>query len=40
MSQWLDSLLNLMVFVFVGLLFWLYFKPDSMDDEEDETSES
>ena len=34
MNQWLDSLLNLMVFVFVGLLFWLYFQPDEEADDE------
>ncbi len=39
MNQWLDSLLNLMVFVFVGLLFWLYFKPDEADENgEDEAA--
>ena len=27
MSNWLDTLLNLQVFAFIGLLVWLYFKP-------------
>jgi hypothetical protein len=24
----IDTLINLLVFAFVGLLIWLYFKPD------------
>ena len=28
MSNLLDTLLNLVAFTYIGLLFWLYFKPD------------
>ncbi len=34
MSNWLDTLLNLQVFAFLGLLVWLYFKPVEPDDGE------
>ncbi len=27
MSNLIDTLLNVMVFAFIGLLIWLYFKP-------------
>ncbi len=26
MSEWLDTLMNIEVFAFIGLLIWLYFK--------------
>ena len=26
MNDWLDTVLNIQVFLFIGLLFWLYFK--------------
>jgi len=29
--QLLDTLLNVSVFVFVGLLIWLFFKEDSQE---------
>ena len=32
MSNLLDTLMNIEVFVFIGLLIWLYFKP--IDDDE------
>ena len=35
MSGWLDTLLNINVFVFIGLLVWLYFKPVDGDDGHD-----
>jgi hypothetical protein len=31
----LDTLMNIVVFVFVGFLVWLYFKP--VDDNNDST---
>ena len=27
MDGFIDTLMNLLVFAFIGLLFWLYFKP-------------
>ena len=32
MSNLLDTLMNIEVFTFIGLLIWLYFKP--IDDDE------
>ena len=32
MSNWLDTILNVEVFAFIGLLVWLYFKPFEADD--------
>jgi hypothetical protein len=34
-DQLLDTLLNVGVFVFIGVLVWLYFKP--VDDNNDST---
>ena len=31
MSNWLDTILNVEVFAFIGLLVWLYFKPFETD---------
>ncbi len=31
MSNLIDTLLNVMVFAFIGLLIWLYFKPRPSD---------
>ena len=31
-----DTLLNVVVFVFIGLLFWLYFKPTRIERERDD----
>ena len=28
MSNLLDTTLNVVAFAYIGLLFWLYFKPD------------
>ena len=33
MSNWLDTLLNIEVFAFIGLLIWLYFRPYKSDDD-------
>ena len=33
MNAWLDTLLNLSAFVFIGILIWLYFKPDPPADD-------
>jgi hypothetical protein len=30
----LDSIMNLEVFAFIGLLVWLYFKPDTTAGED------
>jgi hypothetical protein len=35
MSNLVDTLLNIEVFLFIGLLVWLYFKP--VDDDNDPT---
>jgi len=36
MSNLLDTVMNIEVFLFIGLLFWLYFKPvDDSDDSAD-----
>ncbi len=35
MSNLLDTLLNIEVFAFIGLLVWLYFKPSALDREKD-----
>jgi hypothetical protein len=34
MSSLLDTIMNIEVFAFIGLLFWLYFKPLAPDDNE------
>jgi len=35
-DQFLDTLMNVEVFVFIGVLIWLYFKPlDDNDDSKD-----
>ena len=33
MSDLSDTLINILIFAFIGLLVWLYIKPDG-DDEE------
>jgi len=38
MSDTLDTLLNVEVFAFIGLLIWLYFKPVHI--EESDSSDS
>lgn len=35
MSNLTDTILNIEIFAFVGLLIWLYFKPAKIDDEQD-----
>ena len=35
MSNLLDTLLNIEVFAFIGLLIWLYFKPVDQDETDD-----
>ncbi len=39
MNEWLDTLLNVIAFAFIGLLIWLYFLPDRADQDKDEASE-
>ena len=34
MSNLLDTIMNIEVFAFIGLLVWLYFKPSPPDDGE------
>ncbi len=34
MSNLLDTVMNVEVFAFIGLLLWLYFRPDRPDDDE------
>lgn len=31
MDNLIETLMNLMVFAFIGLLVWLYFKPESSE---------
>jgi len=31
MNNILDTIMNIQVFAFIGLLIWLYFKPDRKD---------
>jgi hypothetical protein len=33
MNDLLDTFMNIEVFLFIGLLVWLYFKPDSRDQD-------
>ena len=33
MNSVLDTFLNIEVFLFISLLVWLYFKPDSRDQD-------
>ena len=37
MIELIDTLLNLVAFVFIGMLIWLYFKPEH--DTKDDMSE-
>ena len=34
MSNLLDTIMNIEVFAFIGLLVWLYFKPFGGDDSQ------
>ena len=38
MSNWLDTVMNVEVFAFIGLLVWLYFMPVKPDDGDSEDS--
>jgi hypothetical protein len=33
MNDLLDTIMNIEVFLFIGLLVWLYFKSDSRDQD-------
>ena len=35
MSNILDTFMNIVVFAFIGLLIWLYFKPIDQDETDD-----
>jgi hypothetical protein len=35
MSNFLDTVMNIEVFAFIGLLVWLYFKEFEPEDSED-----
>ena len=34
MNEWIDTLLNVIAFAFIGVLFWLYFKPERTEEDE------
>ena len=34
MSNLLDTVLNVVAFAYIGLLFWLYFKPVKGDEKD------
>ncbi len=36
MNNVIDTLLNIEIFAFIGLLVWLYFKPVDIDPEDPE----
>jgi len=36
MSNLLDTVMNIEVFAFIGLLIWLYFKEFESEDREDD----
>ena len=36
MNNFIDTLINLQIFLFVALLFWLYFKDFDSDDSSDD----
>lgn len=38
MSNLLDTLLNIGIFAFIGILIWLYFKPVHMDKNDSSDS--
>ncbi len=38
MSNWLDTVMNLSVFAFIGLLVWLYFMPTGPGDGDSSDS--
>ncbi len=40
MNELVDTLLNVVAFVFIGVLIWLYFKPEHPEEEDDEPSNS
>ena len=35
MDNMVDTILNVMVFIFCGILIWLYFKEEPDQDEKD-----
>ncbi len=35
MSNLQDTFMNIVVFAFIGLLIWLYFKPINQDETDD-----
>ena len=38
MNNVLDTLLNIEIFAFIGVLIWLYLKPVRMDETDDSDS--
>jgi len=38
MSNFLDTVMNIEVFLFIGLLIWLYFKPVNKDTDSSDYS--
>ena len=39
MTDLIDTIMNVEVFLFIGVLVWLYFKPVNKDRSEEHTSE-
>ena len=38
MSNLYDTVSNIVVFAYIGLLLWLYFKPAAIDEDETDGS--
>ena len=38
MSNLYDTVSNIIVFAYIGLLLWLYFKPAAIDEDETDGS--
>jgi hypothetical protein len=38
MSNLYDTFSNIVVFAYIGLLFWLYFRPAALDEDEPDDS--
>ena len=34
MNEWIDTLLNLIAFAFIGVLIWLYIKPEKPEEDD------
>jgi hypothetical protein len=38
MGNFVDTILNVMVFIFIGLMIWLYFKKTPVNDHSGDTA--